>query len=689
MSAHKNDKQLLVSVLAGLLIVVILDYFALTYTVQPNTTGVPIMLKLNHLSLKLGEILRLFFLFVYAMIMWSAYKNKLVLKSSLQTHSARYFFIFMSLIFTIAFAEINRIPVLYIKFLYPVAFLGMTVFVGLLVLSFSQVIEDETGGTILSVEKKQTDKELGFSLPAHGGFVNIPNPFRSVLVIGGAGAGKTASVAEPIIFQAMLKKYTGFVYDFKYPTLGNVVYSSLLHHENTTIKFFPVSFTDLARSYRFNPLDPGLLSSSTYAEEYSWSLYCNLDKEAIKKGGFFPESAAGLLKSVIWFMKKNHPDQCTLPHVVNIILNSDTKVLVNMIISDIETKGMMKSVKEAAEKEAYDQLAGVLGSLTMQLQKINTPEICWVLTGNDFTLDLNNPRDPKFVILGSLPELKSALNPVIAFISTIALKLMNAQDKLHSIAIIDEGPTLFIPNLDSVPATARSNKLSVVYMAQDFSQMDVMYGKDNRKALVGNLASQFYGNTSELETAKHVSDMVGEEYQTIASHNQGGSSSEGGDSSSRGVSYSKQKRKIVEAQEMLTLKQGTFVGKLVESEKDWFKARMKRVIDSNEDFEIVEIPSFVQDFILTTEEEKGIKHKISDLLNNPLFLNKDKELNMLTNRYSGDINNLDFQKELESIITNRTLTVKRNSILNTNFIKIQAEVEAILEKYSLINNLIS
>ena len=684
MSTPKNEKSHLNSVLAGLLIIIIIDYFSLTYQIVPGTQGFLFMIKLNKLSFKVGEIIRLFFLFVYALIIWKAYRNKLVIKSSLTTPTARYTYILLSLVFTIGFAEISFLPVPVIKYLYPFVFLLLCIFVALLVATFNEPIEDESGGTILGVEKKQTDKPLGFSLPAHGGFINIPNPFRSIYVGGGAGAGKTASVAEPIIFQMMEKRYAGFVYDFKYPTLGNVVYSSLLYHQNKEVKFYPVSFTDLARSYRFNPIDPGLLSSSTYAEEYAFALYCNLDKEVIKKGNFFSDSAIGLLKSVIWFMKKNHPEYCTLPHVINIILNADTKTLVNMIISDIETKGMVKSVQEAAEKEAYDQLAGVVGSLTMNLQKVNTPEITWVFTGNDFTLDLNNPRDPKFVIFGSLPELKLALNPVIAFASTIALKLMNSQGKQQSAAIIDEGPTIFIPNLDTIPATARSNKLAVVYMAQDFSQIDSMYGKDNRKALIGNLAYQFYGNTSELETAKHVSEMVGEEYQTIASHNLGGSSSESGDSSSKGVNYSKQKRKIVEPQEMMTLKQGTFIGKLVESENDWFKAPMKRIIDSNEDFELFEIPKFVQDFILTSEEEFECIEKVREYSNNPMLLRRDVELNNLLNAYFGDTKNEKFIKELESIIYERRVMKKRSKILDSNFEKVQNEVKEILSQYSLI-----
>jgi hypothetical protein len=180
-----------------------------------------------------------FFLFAYALVIWTAYKNKLVLRSSLHTQTARYTYLFLSLIFAIIFAEINRFPFEYLKFYTHLLFFSTCIFVGLLVVSFNQTIDDETEGTILGVEKEETEKPLGFAIPAHGGFINIPNPFRSVLVIGGAGAGKTASVAEPIIFQAMKKKYTGFVYDFKFPTLGNVVYSSLLYHENTDVKFFP------------------------------------------------------------------------------------------------------------------------------------------------------------------------------------------------------------------------------------------------------------------------------------------------------------------------------------------------------------------------------------------------------------------------------------------------------------------
>jgi hypothetical protein len=45
---------------------------------------------------------------------------------------------------------------------------------------------------------------------------------------------------------------------------------------------------------------------------------------------------------------------------------------------------------------------------------------------------------------------------------------MNQQGKRHSFFLLDEGPTLFIPKLDQLPATARSNKVATIYMAQTF-----------------------------------------------------------------------------------------------------------------------------------------------------------------------------------------------------------------------------
>lgn len=568
-----------------------------------------------------------------------------------------------------------------IKLLYPVLFVSGNFSVGALLLSYTSGVGEVGILTELGSEKKKSKK--GFVLNSHGGFINVPNPSRGVLVIGGAGAGKSESIAEPLIYHSVEDGYTGFIYDFKFPTLANSVYSSIKHFNTSGIKFYPVSFSDLTKSYRFNPLDPRFLESQTYVDEYSWALYTNLDKEAIKKGGFFPDSAAGVLKAVIWYFKKNHPQFCTLPHVINFILNSSDKILCNMLMKDMETMGMVKPIKEAYEKNAFEQLAGITGTLTMQLQKINTPEINWVLSGDDFTIDLNNPNDPKLIVLGSHPTIRTALSPIIAFISTVCLKIMNQQGKMKSIAIIDEGPTIYIPNLDEIPATARSNKLSVVYMAQDFSQMDSMYGKDKRTALVANLATQFYGNVSELTTAKYVSEMIGKEYRIIESVNTGLSSSDSGRSNSSGKSYSEQQREILKPQELFSFDPGEFVGKLVETDITYFKTKMKRVVDFDKSYKMLELPEFVEDFMMEEKEVIEIETMVRNAENTPhIFNHLSVDISYLSRSFEDKkLSKDDFMEKLKIELTKYKAKEKRDKILKENFEKIHNEVQEIIDLY--------
>lgn len=672
-------KEVLIVLTVVALLLVCLDYFAVADVVFHSDA-------LKRISFKAGKIFRALYFLVFTMMCYYNSKGTVQPSKNLAFQNAtKIMFVIMSVAGVVILLMISMFPAVVNKFLYPIIFVATNISIGALVLNYvSNDIGVNMDKTVLGDEKKRSDKPFAITLETHGGVINIPNPFRSVLVLGGAGAGKSASIAEPIIYKAIEKQFTGFVYDFKFPTLADVVYSCFEHFKHDEVKIFPVSFTQLDKSYRFNPLDPKFLESQTFVEQYSWTLYSNLDTEAIKKGGFFPESAAALLKAVIWFMKKNHPEYCTLPHVVNIILNASVATLVNMICTDEETAGMVKAVKEAAEKRAYDQLAGVIGSLTMQLQKINTQEICWVLTGNQFTIDLNNPHDPKFVVLGSHPSVRTALSPIIAFISKVILNTMNQENKQQSIALIDEAPTLYIPNLDEIPATARSNKMAVVYMAQDFSQMDAMYGKDKRNALVSNLATQFFGAVSGMETAKYVSEMIGKEYQMVKSVNAGTSTSHSGDNQSQGSSYSEQNRDIMKPQEVFDLPAGTFVGKLVESDRGFFKAKMKRISDFDPTFKLENIPSFVEDFDLTKEEEEMLSNIKSGLEEkSDKFNEAHTDIKNMHAKYEAGKHSLDsFISMTENIMRDELLNKRKKEILSYNFTKIQDEVNAIIETYA-------
>src|SRR5690606_18645134 len=167
-------------------------------------------------------------------------------------------------------------------------------------------------------------------------------------------------------------------------------------------------------------------------------------------------------------------------------------------------------------------------------------------------------------------------SPVISLIITVALKQMNKQGKHKSFVLLDEAPTLYIPKFEMIPATARSNKVASVYMAQDYAQMQDMYGRDKAEVIIANLSNQFYGKVSSVQTAKAVSEMIGKEERSITNYSKSNSrGSKGIRNFSHNTSISQQERSIIKPQEVMQLYPGEFVGQTVESSIPYFRAQTK------------------------------------------------------------------------------------------------------------------
>ncbi len=232
-----------------------------------------------------------------------------------------------------------------------------------------------------------------------------------------------------------------------------------------------------------NPLNPRYIPTAAHASEYALAIINNLIPESIQKPDFWIRSAQALLTATIWYLKKHHPGYCTLPHVVNLLVGEDHESLLELLREDYECASMIRSIVTAVDLKASGQIAGMISSLQVALARINSPEICYVLSGDEFDLDINHPLSPKVLCIGSSPALSDTFAPVIACLIAVATKQMNQQGKRHSFILLDEGPTLFIPKLDQIPATARSNKVATIYMAQDFSQMKKEYGQNESEAI--------------------------------------------------------------------------------------------------------------------------------------------------------------------------------------------------------------
>lgn len=337
-------------------------------------------------------------------------------------------------------------------------------------------------------------------------YINLINPFRGTIVCGTPGAGKSWFIILPLIKQMLEKGYAMFIYDFKYDDLSKPAYNWMLanqHKFKQIPSFYSINFDNLASSHRCNPLDPQSMQDITDATESARTILLGLNREWIKRqGDFFVESPINFVTAVIWYLRKyGNGCFCTLPHVIEMI-QVNYEELFPVLNTEPEIQVLMNPFVTAYENDAMEQLEGQVASAKICLARLASPQIYWVLSGNDFTLDINNPEHPKIVCVGNNPEKQAIYGAVLSLYISRLVKIVNKKGKQKCALVFDEFPTIFFNNMDSLIATARSNKVAPVLGMQDFSQLRKDYGKEQADVIVnicGNLISgQVMGDSAKL-----------------------------------------------------------------------------------------------------------------------------------------------------------------------------------------------
>ncbi|WP_303919416.1 type IV secretory system conjugative DNA transfer family protein [Draconibacterium sediminis] len=355
------------------------------------------------------------------------------------------------------------------------------------------------------------------------GWINVVNPFRGTIVIGTPGSGKSYSVVIPFIKQHLEKGFAMCVYDFKYPDLSQVTYNYFLKAKKEkalpeSAGFYVINFENISKSFRCNPLAPELMESPIDAFESSRTILYNLNREWIRKQGeFFAESAISFFAAVIWFLKKyKKGEYCTLPHAME-LLQLDYDDLFTILAREKDVENIVNPFVNAHKRGAIKQLEGQLGSLKIAISKIISKEIYWICSGNDFSLDINNLKHPKVVCLANNPLRIEMYGAVLSLFITRMMKVINQKGQHKSSLIFDELPTIYFRGLDTLIATARSNRISTLAGLQTIDQLIRDYGKEQANAMLTNIGNVFAGQ-SIGETAKFIQNRMGkilQERQTI------------------------------------------------------------------------------------------------------------------------------------------------------------------------------
>jgi len=435
-------------------------------------------------------------------------------------------------------------------------------------------------------EKEFSTKENkdSFNFKTVNGVINLGNPFRGIYIQGGAGSGKSASIFEPIIKQIAEQEYTGILYDFKSPELTEKIRAS---YSGSIVKFRNVDFKNPYQSDRINPIAPNYLTKSVIVLEYSQTLVNNLIPESIKKADFWSNNTKMILSGVIWWLKEEHPNFCTLPHAISLLLHTDIKMLLDKVSNNYEAAGMVASLKQSFEKEAGNQTAGILSTVQTAIAQLNSKDVFWMLSGNDIDLNLNNPQNPTFLCLGNDSTLPQVYAPVISLIISVAMRQMNKPNQQKSVVLLDEAPTIYIPNIEQIPATARSNKIATIFGVQDFSQLVDNYGQDKAQIILANLGNQFFGRVTNGKTAEMVKNLFSKEDRIFINKNTG--TGTGGtivhtqSNQSKGKSETIQERDRVKVSDLINLEPGEFYGIIAEGKpKEFLKTQFLEDFAENE-----------------------------------------------------------------------------------------------------------
>ncbi|MBD3904723.1 YWFCY domain-containing protein [Flavobacterium sp. F-328] len=426
-------------------------------------------------------------------------------------------------------------------------------------------------------ETKLMENEYSVNLPTkfyykgkwNNGWINIVNPFRASIVLGTPGSGKSYAIVNNYIKQQIEKGFSMYIYDFKFDDLSTIAYNHLLKHRDKykiQPKFYVINFDDPRKSHRCNPLNPDFMTDISDAYEAAYTIMLNLNRSWIQKqGDFFVESPIILLAAIIWYLKiYENGKYCTFPHAIE-LLNKKYSDVFTILTSYPDLENYLSPFMDAWQGGAQDQLQGQIASAKIPLSRMISPQLYWVMTGDDFTLDINNPKEPKILCVGNNPDRQNIYSAALGLYNSRIVKLINKKGQLKSSVIIDELPTIYFRGLDNLIATARSNKVAVCLGFQDFSQLIRDYGDKEAKVIQNTVGNIFSGQVVG-ETAKSLSERFGKVLQKRQSLTI--------NRNDKSTSISTQLDSLIPASKISTLTQGMFVG----SVSDNFDERIEQKI---------------------------------------------------------------------------------------------------------------
>jgi hypothetical protein len=385
------------------------------------------------------------------------------------------------------------------------------IFAGLLSIIFLII----TSNSFLS-EKGKIDPVWSVKFPIRNSSPLImQNVKRGIAIFGSAGSGKTESGFVPILKHAGERNIPCLCYDYKN---GEITEIAHYFFQNSTIKQATIIPHSPMYSDRVNPFLPKYIPTEQHLRQQTKLIFANLKKvDNVKESGssFFDKIPEPTLAAVIWRLKVDYPEMCTLPHAVALCLVKTPTEIVDFISKNPYSRAIGSPLVDSLISE--NQVAGVKASLSLPLTDLALPTIFWVMSANDVDLDINNPENPTFLSIVNDPRLERINAPFISVIISTAINSMQIRNRPASFLLFDEGTTFYIDGISKIPATMRSYNIATVFSTQDRALAKENYGDVITSSLLANLSYQMIGKANDPDSVRYYKNISEEiEKRTVS-----------------------------------------------------------------------------------------------------------------------------------------------------------------------------
>lgn len=319
-----------------------------------------------------------------------------------------------------------------------------------------------------------------------------------VLIVGGAGSGKSAAIAIPTL---MSWKERVFAIDIK----GELYEKTRKARNEAQIKVF--NPTDRS-AYGYDPYYMLKHSSdiSSEARQLAMSI-CPLPADV--KDPFWIKSAQNMLTGFIVFLFKQ---ELSFSESMRVIKSQPVRELVALIMESNEEKAII----EISQFDGMDDktLSGVFTELSNHITIFATSDDLQAALSGEGRCITPQDLEDGFDIYCCIPEHKlEEWKDLLGMMCNQFLKSFErrGEDKKTPILfLIDEFPRLGkIETISNGLATLRSKKIHIALIVQSKSQLNAIYGKDIAEVIADNCTYKAILRAAEPTTQEWCSKLVG------------------------------------------------------------------------------------------------------------------------------------------------------------------------------------